>query len=78
MDAETWMNTRKAVELGFADRIGSPVEFVEAEPEPMIFSRAAVTNSLLSKIPKQPPPGISITAAMERLNLLSLSGGKIA
>jgi ATP-dependent Clp protease protease subunit len=73
MDAETWMNARKAVELGFADRVGSPVEFAEAEPEPMIFSRAAVTNSLLSKIPKQKPvpEGTSITAAYERLNLFN-------
>jgi len=72
MDAETWMNARKAVELGFADRIGTP-DSDGGAPEPMIFSRAAVTNSLLSKIQpkKQPPSGKSITAAHERLNLLS-------
>jgi len=75
MDAETWMNARKAVELGFADRVGIPEDFIDQEPEPMIFSRAAVTNSLLNKIPKQKPSGISITAATERLNLLSFTGG---
>jgi ATP-dependent Clp protease protease subunit len=45
MDAETWMNANKAIELGFADKI----LFVESEPAPadaMIFSRMAVTSSL--------------------------------
>ena len=73
MTAETWMNARKAVELKFADRIGTPEDGGGDAPEPMIFSRAAVTNSLLSKIQpkKQPPSGKSITAAYERLNLLT-------
>lgn len=55
MDAETWMNAHKAVELGFADGIlyteneeSAPDNTVEA----LIFSRMAVTNSLLSKFPK--------------------------
>jgi ATP-dependent Clp protease protease subunit len=74
MTAETWMNARKAVELKFADRVGTPDDAggVEA-PEPMIFSRAAVTNSLLSKIQPQQKPvpqGTNITAAIERLNFL--------
>ena len=51
MDAETWMNAKKAVELGFADSVlyadaQRPVTDVE---DGLIFSRAAVTNSLLSK-----------------------------
>ena len=51
MDAETWMNAKKAVELGFADSVlytdaQRPVTDMEDE---LIFSRAAVTNSLLSK-----------------------------
>ena len=73
MTAETWMNARKAVELKFADRIGTPEDSGGDAPEPMIFSRAAVTNSLLSKIqPKQKPvpQGTNITAAIERLNFL--------
>ena len=54
MDAETWMNAQKAIELGFADGIltrdtgvpdGIPINGYQ-------FSRRAVTNSLLSKIPK--------------------------
>lgn len=55
MDAETWMNANKAVELGFADKI----MFAEGEKtaaDSLIFSRMAVTNSLISKLPKQPKP----------------------
>ena len=55
MDAESWMNAKKAVELGFADSIlfdehaaGEQADGLEA----MMFSRAAVTNSLLSKFKK--------------------------
>ena len=52
MDAESWMNAKKAVELGFADSIlfASPdVAVSEDEIEAMMFSRAAITNSLRSK-----------------------------
>ena len=71
MDAETWMNAKKAIELGFADGIltrdagvpdGTPINSYQ-------FSRRAVTNSLLSKIPKtehkQPSEPL-----YQRLNLL--------
>ena len=51
MDAETWMNAKKAVELGFADAIltGEKNRPTGDESDGLIFSRAAVTNSLLSK-----------------------------
>lgn len=53
MDAETWMNAKKAVEMGFADGIlfsnGDP----GPETEGIVFSRLAITNSLLSKLPKR-------------------------
>ena len=51
MDAETWMNAKKAVELGFADAVLSEKKERPAsdEADGLIFSRAAVTNSLLSK-----------------------------
>ena len=54
MDAETWMNAQKAIELGFADGIltretGMPDGIAINSYQ---FSRRAVTNSLLSKIPK--------------------------
>ena len=48
MDAESWMNANKAIELGFADKI----MFMESETpdltDSLIFSRMAVTNSLIS------------------------------
>ena len=51
MDAETWMNAKKAVELGFADAIlnGEKGRPTSDEADGLIFSRVAVTNSLLSK-----------------------------
>ena len=80
MDDETWLNAKKAVELGFADKI----LFAEDKAEPhndgqgFAFSQMAVTNSLLSKIPKQKPAeppaapiGISIESLDKRLSLIS-------
>lgn len=72
MDAETWMNANKAIELGFADKI----MFAEGETtaaDSLIFSRMAVTNSLISKLPKQPNPktGTPIESLDKRLSLIS-------
>lgn len=53
MDAETWLNANKAVELGFADAILED-EKKKAQQEDTLsyaFSRRAVTNSLLGKLP---------------------------
>lgn len=55
MDAETWMDAHKAVELGFADDILQRADADEAYdlevPEvSMLYSRAAVTNSLMERI----------------------------
>ena len=53
MDAETWMNAHKAVELGFADGILEREEAVEDVGAPDVsamYSKAAVTNSLRGKI----------------------------
>ena len=79
MDAESWFNAKKAVELHFADEIlFSPEEKEEAEGdvEAMLFSRVAVTNSLLSKlIPKKPEkqaaPKVPISQLDKRLSLLA-------
>lgn len=79
MDAESWFNAKKAVELHFADEIlFSPEEQEEApdDMEAMLFSRAAVTNSLLSKfIPKKPEkqsaPKVPISQLDKRLSLLA-------
>lgn len=54
MDAETWMDAHKAVELGFADGILSredaDTEDIGVPEVSMIYSRAAVTNSLMDRI----------------------------
>jgi ATP-dependent Clp protease protease subunit len=49
MDAETWMNANKAIELGFADSILED-EKRSKGVETYAFSRRAVTNSLLDKV----------------------------
>lgn len=79
MDAETWMDAHSAVQLGFADEIltrpsDAPVE--NRASAPMIFSRAAVTNSLMDKlaakcrIQKPETPERSVDTLMERLDLI--------
>ena len=76
MDAETWMNANKAIELGFADKI----LFTEDQDriplntgQGLIFSRAAVYNSLLGKLPKKQKPktGTPIESLEKRLSLIS-------
>ena len=83
MDAETWMNANKAVELGFADEIlqretSSKNEMTEAAAT--AFSRASVTNSLMEKLsarcrieakPTETKTNErSVDDLMERLNLI--------
>ena len=53
MDAETWMDAGKAVELGFADSIikrNSGAEDMEMPQVTMLYSKASVVNSLMDKI----------------------------
>lgn len=75
MDAESWFNAKKAVELGFADRIlfdGDEVDEQGKTLEAMMFSRTAVTNSLLSKlIPPKPENKTPIEQLEKRLSLLA-------
>lgn len=78
MDAESWFNAKKAVELGFADAILYTEEKTENDinVDAMLFSRAAVTNSLLTKMaiqskPKEPIPNkVPADKLMKRLGLL--------
>jgi ATP-dependent Clp protease protease subunit len=84
MDAETWMNAKEAKKLGFADEIlfadGQDETEEENPDEPddslMLFSRKAVTDSLLSKlIPKRKPEiktqTVKAADLEKRLSLLS-------
>ena len=84
MDAETWMDANKAVELGFADEILKRADVPEDMEPPavsMLYSKAAVVNSLMDKIaakcktnPKKTenpkPQGRSVDSLYERLNLM--------
>ena len=76
MNAESWMNAKKALELGFADSIlydGDDEDDEDDEPEGMIFSRAAVTNSLINKLKAQvPKPDNRVDASVlnKRLDLI--------
>jgi len=56
MDAETWLNANKAIELGFADGIlEDEKKRIQPDDVTYAFSGRAVTNSLLSKVkPKIP------------------------
>ena len=57
MDAETWMNAKKAIELGFADDLlFKPEEDTTGAENSFTFSRRAVTNSLLSKVSRKTTP----------------------
>lgn len=76
MDAETWMNANKAIELGFADGVLEDSKRQQATPT-YSFSRRAVTNSLLDKVktkeqpqPKPEPQGVLAESLQKRLNLI--------
>ena len=84
MDAETWMNANKAIELGFADDILTDEKLAVDVPA-YAFSGKAVENSLFMKLtakakllnpvpeekPKeQEPTGRSVDELMDRLNLI--------
>ncbi len=79
MDAETWMNANKAIEMGFADGILEDEKRMRSADEvTFAFSRRAVTNSLLDKVSpktkpeqKQPAPqGIDVESLEKRLSLI--------
>lgn len=70
MDAETWLNANKAIELGFADGVLTDEKKRTRDKDvTYAFSRRAVTNSLLDKLPKQ-TNNQSSKPLYERLNLL--------
>ena len=78
MDAETWMNAKEAVKLGFADEIlfaGKKEKQTPDDGIEMLFSRKAVTDSLLSKlIPKRqdkPKNAVRVTDLEKWLSLLT-------
>lgn len=50
MDAETWMDANKAVELGFADTIFKKEVEVEVPTVSMMYSETKVMNHLMDKV----------------------------
>ena len=61
MNDETWMSAKKAVELGFADKILFSESDEAAQPSVVdfVFSRMAVTNSLLNKFAQSKPTAVA-------------------
>ena len=77
MDNETWMDARKAVELGFADEMMERnTKNLEPPSVSMMYSETVLTNSLMDKLKEtwQPPQitknKVSADSLMERLFLL--------
>ena len=54
MDETTWMNAKKAIELGFADGMLTDEKHT-AEPEAYAFSAKAVDAALINKLTKNQP-----------------------
>lgn len=87
MDAETWMNANKAIELGFADGFIDDRKKNETVNLAFSFSRKEAANILINKIIdksertknpekevviiKEPLKGVSKEQLMKRLNLLN-------
>lgn len=72
MDDETWLNAKKAVELGFADEILFDQKKDDGEqPEAMIYTPVTVTNSLVQKLkPHEPVNKVPAASLENRLALL--------
>ena len=72
MDAESWFNSKKAVEMGFADEVMFVNKSESDSPEEgIIYSKMAVVNSFLHKLPKKEEKiGTDITILDKRLELL--------
>ena len=78
MDAETWMNAKKAIELGFADGMLEDEKKAPEEAVAYAFSSRAVANALFNKLveksrtepapePEQEPEGRSVDELKARL-----------
>ena len=72
MDAETWFNAKKAVELGFADEIMYEKNSQESHTiEGAVYSKMTVLNSLKEKFPeKEKEKKTAIGELDKRLSLL--------
>lgn len=73
MDAETWMNAKKAIEMGFADAMLEDEKKV-AEDTAFSFSEKTINTNLMSritaKLSKEVPQGRRVDDLYERLQLI--------
>ena len=77
MDDETWMNAKKAIELGFADGMLTDEKHI-VETEAYAFSGSSVEKALLNKIsakaqqqmPEKKTMTVKADDCLERLNLI--------
>ena len=72
MEAETWMNANKAIELGFADGI-SENETTFTPVNSVMFSQRAVSNALMNKISAKYKPAVAKQAEIPKQNEHSVS-----
>jgi ATP-dependent Clp protease protease subunit len=79
MDEETWMDARKAMELGFIDGILEPSDLSSApiREEPVMYSRKTAANELRNRISARVPKpqvedGRNVAELYERLRLIEL------
>ena len=82
MDAETWFNAKKAVELGFADKVlyEPNIQPMESPSAAFLFDQMTVTNALMKKLPleqvtkkakiESPDNTTPISQLEKRLNLI--------
>jgi len=78
MDAESWFNAWKAVELGFADKVLYTTEntATESPGAAFIFDKMTVTNALVNKLPRnqtsepKPATGTPLSILEKRLSLI--------
>ena len=77
MDEETWMDARKAMELGFIDGMLTPSDIAEAplSEEPLMYSERSAANELRNRFSAKCPSrrekdGRRVEDLLERLRLI--------
>ena len=77
MDSETWMNAKKAIELGFADGILTDTKKPASDDAAFAFSGKEVAQNLLNKMSAKPqeekpamPTGRSVDELRQRLHTI--------
>jgi len=66
IDAESCFNAKKAIELGFADGVLYSESQPIADTAPVMFYRAAVTNSMVNRL-QQRSGGVLVEGLRRRL-----------